>query len=202
MSIKTKFILFADTLLIIIITLISCNDQESPPSGFIKEYKTTTGKSIIVSESHPLRKNLSNIRINTRDLDYNFSEEFFDKDPITDVFIVDLDDNGFDEIYIITTSADSGSFGNVLGFASNRDKSFSIINFPGVDSTNNIFAGYMGHDSFFVENNKLVRTFPIFNVGDGNTKSIEGKRKLIYGLYPGEAMWQLKIDKSENLNNP
>jgi hypothetical protein len=26
-------------------------------------------------------------------------------------------------------------------------------------------------------------------------------RKLIYGLYPGEAMWQLKIEKSEQLNN-
>ena len=193
---------FTAIALILIVTLSSCNQKEETSSGFIKEYKTTTGKSIIVSETHPLGKSLSNIRINTRDLDHNFSEEFFNKDPITDILIVDLDANGFDEIYIITSSADSGSFGNVLGFASNRDKSLSIINFPGVDSTNNIFDGYMGHDSFFIENNKLIRTFPIIKVGDINAKTTEVKRKLIYGLYPGEAMWQLKIDKSENMKNP
>ena len=59
----------------------------------------------------------------------------------------------------------------------------------------------MGHDSFFIENNKLIRTFPIINVGDRNAKPTEVKRKLIYGLYPGEAVWQLKIDKSENMKN-
>ncbi len=193
--------LFAIITLTTIIVLISCKDQDETPSGFIKRYITNTGKTIIISETHPVGQSLSNIRINTRDLDYNFSEEFFDKDPITEVFLADLDDNGFDEIYIITTSAGSGSYGTVLGFASNNDKSLSMINFPDVDFTNKVFEGYMGHDSFIIENNKLVRTFPVYKKDDTNQNPTGGKRKLIYGLYPDEAMWQLKIEKSEVMKN-
>ena len=183
------------------VVFIACKDQDETPSGFIKRYITNTGKTIIISETHPIGLSLSNIRINTRDLDYNYSETFTDRDPVSDVFIADIDDNGFDEIYIITISAGSGSFGSVLGFASNRDKSLSMINFPDLPYNKELFEGYMGHDSFTIENNKLVRTFPVFNAGDTNENPTGGKRKLIYGLYPGEAMWQLKIENSDTLNN-
>jgi hypothetical protein len=196
-----KKLLFNPIILTVILTVISCKEQYEAPSGFINEYKTNTDKTIIISETHPEGQSLSNIRINTRDLEYNFSEEFFDKDPITDVFIVDLDENGFDEIYIITTSAGSGSYGNVLGFASNRDKSLSMINFPDIQYNKKFFEGYMGQDSFFIENNKLVRTFHVYKVEDKNQNLTDGKRKLIYGLYPGEAMWQLKILEWETFKN-
>ncbi|UCH65692.1 MAG: hypothetical protein JSW63_00730, partial [Ignavibacterium sp.] len=116
-----KAITFITIILSLIISLTSCKDEDKLPSGFINEYKTTTGKTIIVSETHPDEQSLSNIRINTRDFENNFSEEFMEQDPITDLFIADLDENGFDEVYIITTSAGSGSYGTVLGFASNRD---------------------------------------------------------------------------------
>jgi len=196
-----RILFFATITLTIIVSFISCKDQELPRSGFINEYKTNTGKTIIISETHPLGQSLSTIRINTRDLEHNFSETFTDRYPVSDVFIADLDDNGFDEIYIVTTSAGSGSYGNVLGFASNKDKSLSMINFPDVDSTNKMFEGYMGHDSFFIENNKLARIFPIYNEGDTNQNPTGGKSKLMYGLYPGEAMWHLKIENSDKLNN-
>jgi hypothetical protein len=123
------------------------------------------------------------------------------EDPLTDVFIVDLDENGFDEIYIITTSAGSGSYGNVLGFASNRDKSLSMINCTDLQYNEEFSKGYRGQDSFTIQNNKLVRAFPVYNEGDTNQNPTGGKRKLIYGLNPGEAMWQLKIEKSEMLSN-
>ena len=58
----------------------------------------------------------------------------------------------------------------------------------------------MGHDVFTIEGQKLVRTFPLYNEGDTNQKPTGGKRKLVYGLYPGEAMWQLKIDKLETVS--
>ncbi|MHA2101350.1 MAG: hypothetical protein ACW99A_22055 [Candidatus Kariarchaeaceae archaeon] len=197
-----KKLLFSTITLTIIVSFISCKDQEPLPSGFINEYKTNSGKTIIISETHPLGQSLSTIRINTRDLEYNYSETFTDRDPVSDVFIADIDDNGFDEIYIITTSAGSGSYGTVLGFASNKDKSLSMINFPDADSTNKVFEGYMGHDSFIIENNKLVRTFPIYNEEDTNHNPTGGIRELIYALYPGEAMWQLQIEKSEIMKNP
>jgi len=51
----------------------------------------------------------------------------------------------------------------------------------------------MGHDNFRIENNKLIRSFPIYNINDANSNPTGRRQCLIYGLYPGEAMWQLRI---------
>ena len=98
--------------------------------------------------------NLSPCLHHTPDFEHNFSEIFKDKDPVSNVLLADLDDNGFDEIYIITTSAGSGSCGNVLGFASNKDKSLSMIHFPEIQESDPNFKGYMGHDAFTIEDRK------------------------------------------------
>lgn len=218
MDIKTKRIIRLLSAIIILSLLCSCTEaskkvgpqdiQFSPaevkgtPSDASKGYKTNTGKTIMISETHPVVQSLSTIKISTKDFEYDYTETYMDRDPISDIFLSDLDGNGFDEIYIITTSAGSGSYGTVLGFASNKDKSLSMINFPDVEEGNIYFKGYMGHDTFKIEKQKLVRIFPFYNKGDTNQKPTGGKRKLIYGLYPGEAMWQLKIEKSETLKGP
>jgi hypothetical protein len=180
--------------------LISCSDGKPGSTDAPKEYRTKTGKTIVVLETHLVGRSLSTIEINTKDFDYNYHEIYEDRDPVSDVFVADLDGNGFDEIYIITTSAGSGSYGTVLGFASNKDKSLSMINFPEIQTGDENFKGYMGHDSFKIEDQKLVRIFPIYNKGDTNENPTGGRRKLVYGLVPGEAMWQLKVEKSEVLN--
>jgi len=187
---------------VLMVGLISCSDNKSGSSVASTEYKTKTNKTIIISETHPTGQSLSTIEISTKNFEHNFSEIYRDRDPISDAFTADLDGNGFDEIYIITTSAGSGSYGTVLGFASNKDKSLSMINFPEIQESDKNFEGYIGHDTFKLENQKLVRTFPIYNKDDTNQHPTGGTRKLVYGLYPGEAMWQLKVEKSETLNTP
>jgi len=167
-----------------------------------KTYRTNTGKTIIVSETHPAGRSLSSIEVRTEGFDHNLEEMFEDRDPISDVFVADLDGNGFDEIYIITTSAGSGGYGTVLGFASNKDKSLSMIHFPDIHEGDENFDGYMGHDTFKIENQKLVRMFPIYKKGDTNEKPTGGKRKLIYGLFPGEAVWQLRIEPAKTPDAP
>ena len=181
---------------------VNTAEAKGTSSDASKVYKTKTGKTIMLSETHPVSQSLSTIKISTKDFEYNYSEIYRDRDPISDIFLSDLDGNDFDEIYIIMTSAGSGSYGTVLGFASNKDKSLSMINFPEVQEGDNNFKGYMGHDTFKIGDGKLVRIFPIYNQGDTNQNPTGGKRKLVYGLYPGEAMWQLKVEKSETLNNP
>jgi hypothetical protein len=181
---------------------VSPKEAKDTSSDALREYKTKTGKTIIISVTHPVGQSLSTIEISTKDFEHNYQEIYEDRDSISDLFVADLDANGFDEIYIITTSAGSGSYGTVLGFASNRDKSLSMINFPEIQEGDKNFEGYMGHDTFKIENQKLVRIFPIYNKGDTNQYPTGGTRKLVYGLYPGEAMWQLKIEKSETLNSP
>jgi hypothetical protein len=195
-------ILFVIAMLVSTVGLISCSDTKYSSSDAPKEYKTKTGKTIIISETHPVGQSLSTIEVSTKDFEHNYPEICRDTDPISEVFVADLDGNGFDEIYIITISAGSGSYGTVLGFASNKDKSLSMINFPEILERDENFEGYMGHDTFKIEDQKLVRIFPIYNEGDTNQNPTGGTRKLVYGLYPGEAMWQLKVEKSETLNNP
>ena len=181
---------------------VSPAEAKDTSSDASKKYKTKTGKTIIISVTHPVGQSLSTIEITTKDFEHNYSERYEDMDSISDVFLADLDGNGFDEIYIITTSVGSGSYGTVLGFASNKDKSLSMINFPEIQEGDENFEGYMGHDTFKIENQKLVRIFPMYNKGDTNKNPTGGTRKLVYGLYLGEAMWQLKVEKSETLNSP
>jgi hypothetical protein len=195
-------ILFVIAMLVSTVGLISCFHAKYSSSEDPKTYKTKTGKTIIISETHPVGQSLSTIKIITKDFEHNYPEIYQDRNPISDVFVADLDGNGFDEIYIITISTGSGSHGTVLGFASNKDKSLSMINFPEIQKGDENFEGYMGHDTFKIEDQKLVRIFPIYNQGDTNQNPTGGTRKLVYGLYPGEAMWQLKVEKSETLNIP
>jgi hypothetical protein len=218
MDMKTKRIIRLLSSIITLSLLCSCieaskkvgpHDIQAKPakakgiqSNVSKEFKTKTGKTIIISETHPVGQSLSTIKISTKDFGYNYSEIYENRDPISDIFLSDLDGNGFNEIYIITTSAGSGSYGTVLGFASNKNKSLSMINFPEVHEGDNNFKGYMGHDTFKIADRKLVRIFPIYNQGDTNQNPTGGKRKLVYGLYSGEAIWQLKIEKSETLDSP
>ena len=186
--IKTLLTIF---IILSLFGLASCSRLLDNPQS-PNEYKTRSGKTIIVTETQPEGQSLSTIEITTKGFEYNRPEIYEDRDPISNVFIADLDENGFDEIYIITTSAGSGSYGTVLGFASNKDKSLSMINFPDIQEGDENFKGYMGHDKFTIEDQKLIRTFPVYQKDNTNQKPTGGRRKVIYGLYPGEAMWQLK----------
>jgi hypothetical protein len=195
-------ILFAAAMSVSTVGPVHASQSKDSATEVPKEYRTKTGKTIIVSETHPAGVSLSTIEIRTRGFEHEYQEAYPDRNPISDVFVADLDGNGFDEIYIITTSAGSGSYGTVLGLASNKDKSLSMINFPEIREGDEHFEGYMGHDTFKIEDQKLVRIFPIYEPGDANNNPTGGRRKLVYGLYPGEAMWQLKVERSENLNSP
>jgi len=182
------------TFLLLIMGALGHSDQ-----GTHEEYVTNTGKVIRVIETHPIGLSLSNIRITSQGFEHEFDEIFEDADPIKDVLVVDLDGNGYDEIYIITVAAGSGSYGQVIGAASNRDRSLSLISFPEIAAGDPVFQGYMGHDVFTVEKGRLVRAFPIYGATDSNAAPAGGTKKVFYALSPGEAMWQLKIESVETV---
>jgi len=191
---KLSSLFAAPLLLAVMAGAASCTEPAVSRPSSPKVYQTRSHKTIILSETHPVGLSVSTIKISTKDFEHNISETFEDVDPVSDVLMGDLDQNGYDEIYIILVSQGSGSYGTVMGFASNRDRSLSMIHFPGREQNKAKFEGYMGHDAFAIETNKLVRTFPVYQKTDTNQHPTGGKRKVIYGLYPGEAMWQLKIE--------
>ena len=52
--------------------------------------------------------------------------------------------------------------------------------------------------SFAVEGRRLVQRFPLYRPGDANASPGGGTRALFYRLAPGEAGWQLVLDKAED----
>lgn len=155
-----------------------------------QEVTTKTGKVLIVSESHPNGMSMSDIAVHFKG-DTSTTLKLSDKDPISKVFSADLDGNGFEEVYVITSAAGSGSYGNVHGFASNKDKSLSLVYLPEVEEKDlakgGNFEGYEGHDLFEINGKQLVRTFPV----DKKT------RKIIYELKQSETGYTLKMISSK-----
>lgn len=119
---------------------------------------------------------------------------------VTGARVADLDGNGHPELYVFTTSAGSGSYGAVMGYASNNGKSLSAIFLPPLDEDKPASVGYRGRDSFDVTANRLVRRFPVYRDGDANARPTSGKvREVHYRLVKGEATWVLRRDRITDL---
>lgn len=115
---------------------------------------------------------------------------------VTGAEIADLDSNGFPEIYIYVTSAGSGSYGSIVGYAVNKGKSVSDIYLPPVADDPKHNKGYMGHDEFAVVEGTFVQRFPIYNDTDTNAQPTGKTRQLQYKLTQGESGWVLRLDKA------
>jgi len=138
------------------------------------EMKTKTGKVLVAVETHPKGASLSDVKVSFQG-DSTGVLSFTDVDPISSAVTADLDKNGFDELYLVCTSVGTGSYGNIIGVSSNRDKSISYVFVPEMDPNDKkpgkLFDGYEGHDRYALENGTLIRRFPI--KGDtSNMKSI------------------------------
>lgn len=101
--------------------------------------------------------------------------------------VADLNGDGSPEIYVYTQSAGSGSYGSVIGYAANKNKSLSQVTFPDRGDDAKASAGYTGHDEFAVVENRLMRRFKVD--GGGATRQIQ------YRLDAGEAGWILRVDR-------
>jgi hypothetical protein len=55
--------------------------------------------------------------------------------------------------------------------------------------------GYQGHDEFAVVESVLARRFPIYRASGIDSRPSGAMRQLQYRLVPGEASWQLKLDR-------
>jgi len=160
--------------------------------------KTSTGKSIkLITDQKS--SSLNDLKIVA--LDFANTKDTFkikDCDPLQHAWIKDLDENGYDELYLITTSSGSGSYATIYGFASNQDLSITPIYIPEISEKDLLpegaYYGYMGHDSIYAANNKIYRKYPVYKEGDANCCPSGGDKTLSYALKQGEASWILKIE--------
>ena len=161
-------------------------------------FKTSTGKSIILITEEK-SSSLNNLKIIPLDFaNTNDTLKIEDCDPLQNAWTQDLDQNGFDELYLITASAGSGSYATIYGYASNQDLSMTSIYVPEISESDLLadgdYYGYMGHDSIYVANNKIYRKYPVYKEGDPNCCPSGGDKTLSYALKQGEASWILKIE--------
>ncbi|MBE9467103.1 MAG: MliC family protein [Bacteroidetes bacterium] len=107
-------------------------------------------------------------------------------DPITAVLLADLDKNGYEELYLITSCVGSGGYGEVYAFISDMDVKIIQSSIPKIleDQTKRgaMFEGYMGHDTFYIKNSLLVREFPVYKEKDSNANPTGGIKKIFYTL--------------------
>jgi hypothetical protein len=114
---------------------------------------------------------------------------------ITRAEVADLNADGSPEVYVYIRSAGSGSYGTLVAFSANKRKSLSEIYLPPIGDDAKAAHGYMGYDQLAVVEGTLVRRFPIYKDGDSNAAPSGGVRQMQYKLKPGEANWQLKLDR-------
>ena len=165
----------------------SLNDHQPVPP---LELKTKTGKIIVINETHPDGLSISKVQIVTRGFTENQPIDVGETDPVNKVEFADLDNDGFEELYIFTQSAGSGSGGEFYVYASDSDAKLIKIENPVIMDKEyqkgGKFEGYMGHDRFFFDMGMLIREFPVYKEHDRNDKPTGGTKQVFYKLDQGK----------------
>ena len=91
----------------------------------------------------------------------------------------DLDKDSIPEVYVFAQSAGSGSYANLYAFQFDQRSRQQIL-LPELDKRQS--AGYLGHDTLWVQDSILVRRFPVYTEGDINASASGGARTLEYVL--------------------
>lgn len=113
--------------------------------------------------------------------------------PVMKAEATDLNQDGYPEIVVFTQSVGSGSYGDVVAYSSNNGKSWTEASFP--ELSEKLSQGYMGHDSFAIKGNQLVREFKLYLDGDTNANPTGKTRQITYRLVDSEASCQFVVDK-------
>ena len=201
-------------LTITLMVMIGCNEQTETQSQDNKPKDTTKSQEpAIEKETYSFQKRLQfkglSIDINTKGSgslrqlviqpkgfeETNKSFELEIDGKVTDAQVTDLNSDGFPEVLIFTQSAGSGSYGNVIAFSANGVKSMSRVYFPPANENPKLNKGYMGHDTFLINESALIQEFPIYKEGDPNSNPTGGVRRIQYKLVNGEASRKFVADK-------
>ncbi len=213
---RSKVIVY---LIIALMAMIGCNDQtetqtqDNKPKDTTKSQEPAIEKPTVEKETYSFQKTLQfkgiSFDINTKGSgslrqlvilpkgfeETNKSFELEIDGKVTDTQITDLNSDGFPEVLIFTQSAGSGSYGNVIAFSANGVKSMSRVYFPPVSENSKLNKGYMGHDTFLINESALIQEFPIYKEGDPNSNPTGGVRRIQYKLVNGEASRKFVADK-------
>ena len=189
------------------------HSQDNKPKDTTKSKEPTIESPAVEKETYSFQKTLQfkgiSFDVNTKGSgslrqlviqpkgfeETNKSFELEIEGKVTYAQVADLNSDGFPELLIFTQSAGSGSYGNVIAFSANGAKSMSRVYFQPVNENPNLKKGYMGHDTFLINESALIQEFPIYKEGDPNSNPTGGVRRIQYKLVNGEASRKFVADK-------
>ena len=168
-------------------TIIPIDEEiKSDKKSKVTKLKTKTGKIITVSETHPFGQSISNVTISTEGFEVNRTVELNDIDPIEKIELKDLDNDRFDELFLFTRSAGSGSEGHFYAYCSDKDEQLKTCKKEKIDEKEYLkggfMEGFMGHNKFYFDQDMVVMEFPIYKENDTNSNSTGGTKKIYYKL--------------------
>jgi hypothetical protein len=161
------------------------------------EYFLKNGKSFVILQS-PESEYLVDVHVFGKGFPNSKDSIFFDEIEIIDtVLIADINNDGFEELYIFTRGFFPGAYDHVFGVTSDEDKSYREINFydlkPADVTDGAVFNGYQGQDVYTLENNSIKRTFPVYDAGDFYNHPSRGYRSLYYTLEKIDSGFYFKL---------
>jgi hypothetical protein len=172
---------------------IKKGQNKIPPT----EYFLKNGKSFTILKS-PESDYLVDVRVFGKGFSDSGDTIFFEEIEIIDtVVIADINNDGFEEMYIFTRGFSPGAYDHVFGVTSDEDKSYKEIKFydlkPSDVTEGAVFNGYQGQDVYTPENNSIKRTFPVYNAGDFYNYPSRGYKTLYYTLEKTNSGFYFKL---------
>jgi hypothetical protein len=111
---------------------------------------------------------------------------------VTGAEVADINADRSPEIYIYVQEPGADKRTTLVAFSANKKRSLSAIYLPTLEDAKGAEKGYCGNDVMAAVEGTFIRRFPIC----GKDQQPTGKtRQLQYKLRPGEAGWQLRLDR-------
>jgi hypothetical protein len=106
---------------------------------------------------------------------------------VEDAVATNLNNDDSPELLVFITDAGSGSYGQLLGYEFGKQgrQALSLPELSGAAAK-----GYQGHDTFKVEGQEVVRTFPVYLDADPNCCPSGGQRSVQYKLPAGSTAFK------------
>ncbi|MBB6461424.1 hypothetical protein [Flammeovirga kamogawensis] len=163
------------------------SQEEIIPQVVSHKIETKSGMIFTLTEEK-ITNSVSNISI--QGMNFPNSNElltFEGVDPIEQFYVLDLNKDGYEELYIAARSVGSGSYVNLIGIASFTDESYGEIYVQSIAENDDLAQGYMGHEEVTFSDSNIELTYPIYKENDTNSRPTGGERIVNYELITGEA---------------
>jgi heat shock protein HslJ len=168
-------------------------------SSLKKILTTHSGKTITITESNPISQSLSSLVITPSGFSTN-TPILLETNKISNFFLFDLNNDSFDELILVSQSQGSGSYGEVQIYTTTNDTELSPVPVPKVSEADTkkggLFEGYMGHDTFTVASDTLLREFPTYTATDTNSLPTGPHTTLVYRMTINNAIPTITISKA------